>query len=163
MPSAFKLPVRDWSVLLATLAGTFAVAGTGSWITAAAIPDWYATLIKPNFNPPNWLFGPVWTTLYLMMSIAFWLSWRSAPASSHLRLIGIYVIQLAANLAWSILFFGMHWIFAALIDCLFLFGCIGVMMKYFSHHSRVSSWLLLPYAAWVAFASFLNGAIVWLN
>jgi tryptophan-rich sensory protein len=150
-------------MLVCLLIGTFAVAAIGGWLTIPSIPDWYAGLVKPGFNPPNNLFGPVWSLLYLMMSIAAWLAWRSASDHERNRVLLIYAGQLAVNLFWSALFFALHLTLAALADCLALLVLIIWMSLFFRRFSRTAGLLLLPYVIWVAFACFLNGAIVLLN
>jgi len=155
--------MHDWIMLACLLIGTFAIAAIGGWLTAPSIPDWYAGLTKPSFNPPNNLFGPVWSLLYLMMSIAAWLAWRSASGGERSRILLIYVGQLAVNLFWSALFFNLHLTLAALADCLTLLILIIWMSFFFGRFNRTAGWLLLPYIVWVAFACFLNGSIVMLN
>jgi tryptophan-rich sensory protein len=154
---------RDWLVLAGILAGTFAVAALGSWLTMPSIHGWYAGLAKPSFNPPDSLFGPVWSALYFLMSMAVWLAWRSAPPVWRLRVLLIYIAQLALNLFWSILFFALHLPLLALIDCLALLAAIVWAISVFRQFSPTAGWLLMPYAIWVAFACLLNGAIIHLN
>jgi len=115
--------------------------------------DWYASLNKPSWNPPPWIFGPVWTTLYLMMAVAAWLVWRRHGWN---RAIGIYLLQLLLNAAWTPVFFGLHqpgWAFAVIIA---LWLAIWLTMRAFARLNRAAAWLLAPYAAWVTFAAVLN-------
>jgi translocator protein len=134
----------------------------GLW-TGPEIPRWYRTLIKPSFNPPGWIFGPVWTTLYLLMAIAAWLVFN-APASSA-RTVGLsfFAVQLALNLAWSWIFFRKHAIGAAAVEVALLWCSIGATTLLFSQVSAAAAWLMAPYLAWVSFASILNVTIWRLN
>lgn len=129
----------------------------GSLFTFSAINDWYQFLAKPSFSPPNWLFGPVWIALYLMMGIAWYLAWkRGAPAK-------LFLIHLVFNCLWSIIFFGLKSPGLAFMEILVLWGLIVVVMVQFYHFNKLSTWLLLPYLLWVSFASFLNLSIYLLN
>lgn len=142
----------------------FLAAAIGSYATFPAIPTWYATLEKPFFSPPNWLFGPVWTILYLLMGIALYLVW-SAPDTKSLKRRGItlFFAQLVLNTCWSIVFFGLQSPLFALIVIIALWILILLTLKSFLKVSKVAGWLLVPYLAWVSFATLLNAAIVYLN
>ncbi|HVJ35217.1 MAG TPA: TspO/MBR family protein [Terriglobia bacterium] len=155
--------IRKILALVLILAATFGVGAVGAWVTAPNIPEWYESLNKPNFNPPNWLFAPIWSALYLLVSIAIWLAWQSAPAARRLGLLAIYGGHLALNMLWSIFFFAMHLPLLAYIDCLLLALVIAWMMVRFRRVNRFAAWLLAPYLLWVAFATLLNIAIVLLN
>ena len=121
----------------------------------------YARLVRPSFAPPNWLFGPVWTALYLMMAIAAWQVWQRAGAwSPPLR---AWYLQQALNAAWTPLFFGLGWRGLALLEMIALWIAILITALRFRPHSRPGFWLLLPYLAWVSFALLLNGGFWWLN
>jgi len=139
-----------------------AVGGISGYITADAIPDWYVNINKPSFNPPNWLFGPVWTTLYIMMGIAFFLIWKSHSPLKHKAML-IFSVQLILNFFWSILFFNFHLLGIALIEilCMWLFILLSIISFY--PVSKVAAYLLIPYLLWVSFASVLNFAIWQLN
>lgn len=130
-----------------------------SLVTAPNIPGWYAHLAKPSFNPPDGVFAPVWTTLYVLMAIAAWRVWRKV----ELRPLGLYALQLALNFAWSFLFFGAHAVGAALLEIALLFVLVLFTMRAFWRLDRIAGWLFLPYAAWVFFAGVLNAAIWRLN
>jgi translocator protein len=146
-------------VAIAELAGAI-----GSFFTLSAIPGWYAELIKPSFNPPNWIFGPVWITLYLLMGIAAFLTCRKNCGKPEVRqAIGIYAIQLILNIAWSIIFFGFHNSSCALVDIVMLWISIILTILAFYKISRLAAYLLLPYLAWVSFASVLNYYLMMLN
>jgi len=158
--------LRDALGLAAFLALSFAVAGAGGAITATSVGDWYPTLAKPAFNPPDWLFGPVWTLLYAMIAVAGWRVWRlrgwTTNGTLNAELLA-WALQLGLNLCWSFVFFGARMIGAALIEILVLLAAIGVTIALFRRVDRLAAWLLAPYAAWVAFAALLNAALWRLN
>ena len=136
----------------------------GSVFTARAIPTWYATLIKPSFNPPNWVFAPVWTILYILMGLALYLVWRRGLAASGVRLALIFfALQLALNIAWSFIFFNCHSPFYALLEIAALWLSIMLTIGLFYQVSKPAAWLLMPYILWVSFASFLNYMVWRLN
>lgn len=144
------------SILLPAAAGTI-----GSLFTFSAIPTWYAALTKPAFGPPNWLFGPVWTILYLMMGIAMFLVWQKAKAvKPYLR---VFIIQLILNALWSIVFFGQQNPGLAFVVIVALWLAILWNIILFLRVSKTAGWLLVPYLLWVSFASILNYSIFALN
>lgn len=129
----------------------------GSVFTINSIPTWYVTLNKPVFSPPNWVFGPVWTILYILMGISLYLVWLKKKVPN------VFWFQLALNAVWSIIFFGMKNPTLAFIDIIALWVSIVLTMKAFSKTNKLAGNLLIPYLIWVSFASFLNLAIVVLN
>jgi tryptophan-rich sensory protein len=136
----------------------------GSFITAPAIPTWYAALIKPAFNPPSWLFAPVWITLYTLMGIALFLVWRRGWEEPAVRAaLGVFALQLLLNALWTPLFFGFHWLLPALFEIVLLWILILLTILRFRRLSPAAGWLLLPYLAWVSFAVVLNFSLWWLN
>jgi tryptophan-rich sensory protein len=136
----------------------------GSFFTGPAIPTWYASLTKPSFNPPNWVFGPVWTLLYILMGIAAYLVWRRGFGDPQARIaLVFFLVQLVLNAAWSALFFGLQSPPAALAEIIVLWVAILVTTVLFWRVTPLSGVLLLPYLGWVSFASILNAAIVRLN
>lgn len=147
---------------LGSLAGfLILVVGGGIAIGILTAPgDWYAVLRKPWFNPPAWVFGPVWTVLYALIAIAGWRTWRRAPRSPAMR---VWIAQLLLNFAWSPVFFAAHRIDAAFAVIGLLLIAIGAFIVLTWRTDRTSAALFLPYACWVAFASALNGAILFLN
>ncbi|MBU3759783.1 MAG: tryptophan-rich sensory protein [Candidatus Omnitrophica bacterium] len=152
MTAAFKKNVRVLvCILLCQLAGFL-----GAWLTVPALPVWYAGLQKPWFNPPNWIFGPVWTLLYAMMGVVLAILW-GLPAS-RLKTLGIrlFLIQLIFNAAWSGLFFGLRNPGWALADILILLSLLAVIAGVLRKISWPAFFLWLPYTAWVAFAAVLN-------
>ncbi|MDZ4734718.1 MAG: TspO/MBR family protein [Rhodospirillaceae bacterium] len=140
-----------------------AVSAIGGWFTAQSVDGWYQTLAKPPFNPPDGVFAPVWIALYISMGIAAWLVWRRAGFTGARRALGLFLIQLALNLLWTIFFFGLKAPGLALIEILLLLAAIAGTIRAFAPIDRTAAWLLVPYLAWVAFAALLNGAIWWLN
>ena len=152
------------AIVVSELAGII-----GSFFTVSAIPTWYATLAKPALNPPAWVFGPVWTTLYALMGIAAFLVWSSYAEATSDRKRGIKIalslfgIQLVLNTLWSIIFFGLHSPGGALIEIVFLWLAILATIIAFAKISRPAAWLLVPYILWVSFAMYLNYTIWMLN
>ncbi|MBI4038125.1 tryptophan-rich sensory protein [Candidatus Daviesbacteria bacterium] len=131
--------------------------GVGSIFTFSSIPTWYVTLNKPFFSPPNWIFGPVWTTLYILMGISLYLVWIKNKVPT------VFWTQLILNAVWSIIFFGLQNPSLALVDIVALWIAIVLTIKAFYPISKPASYLLIPYLAWVSFASILNLSIVLLN
>ena len=136
----------------------------GSVFTNSAIPNWYAGLVKPALNPPAWVFGPAWTTLYALMGIAAFLIWRMGWERKEVKMaLGVFGIQLSLNSVWSIIFFGLQNPGWALVDIVFLWLAIVWTMVVFYKISRPAAYLLVPYLLWVSFASYLNYSIWVLN
>jgi tryptophan-rich sensory protein len=141
-----------------------AVGGLSGYATSRGVATWYPTLVKPSFNPPAWVFGPVWTVLYLMMGVAAFLVWRKGLATDGVRLaLAVFAVQLALNGLWSILFFGMQSPAWALVEILLLWLAIGATVVLFRRVVPTAAALLLPYWAWVSFATLLNASLWWLN
>jgi len=130
----------------------------GSIFTAPAVKTWYPTLIKPSFKPPNWLFAPVWTALFLLMAIAMFLVWKKDKKG-----LGIFFTQLVFNILWSIMFFGLKSPLLGFIVIVVLWILILMTIVKFFKISKPAGWLLIPYILWVSFASILNLAILILN
>lgn len=150
--------------LLASIALCELVGLLGTPFTIAAIPTWYASLVKPAFSPPNWLFGPVWTFLYFLMGIAFFLIWKLGWKKRRVRTAELFfLIQLALNFLWPLAFFGLRVPLLGLLTILMLWGLILMTMKQFYSLSKTAFSLLIPYLLWVSFAAVLNAAIVALN
>ncbi len=141
----------------------FAAAAAGSVWTSSSVDTWYAQLHKPALNPPNWLFGPVWSVLYLCMAASAWLVWRNAGWSGGRYALVLFFAQLGLNVTWSALFFGLRLPGAALVEVLVLLLAIIATAISFLPFSRTAFWLMIPYAAWVSFASHLNAEIWRLN
>ena len=136
-------------------------------MTADEINNWYSTLNKPSFNPPNWLFGPAWTTLYTLMGISFGLVWNKLEEKGFklfdLRGNSLFFIQFILNLAWSTIFFSWHHIGIALVEIIVLWICILLTIIHFYRFHKLAGILLIPYILWVSFATVLTGAIFYLN
>jgi benzodiazapine receptor len=152
-----------WLVLLLFVMACFGVATLGSFWTSSSVNTWYTGLRKPWFTPPSWIFAPVWSTLYLLMAFSGWLVWRAAGWSGSRVALSLFFGQLALNLAWSGLFFGLRRPDLALVDIGFLLAAIVSTALAFRTFSSLASWLLAPYALWVAFAMLLNFKIWRLN
>ncbi len=152
---------------LAAAVGFGAVVGTAailaSLVTVPEIPGWYHSLTQPGFTPPDWLFGPVWTVLYLMIAASGWLVWRRRGFRGARAGFSVFALQLALNTAWSFLFFGLHRPGLALADMAGLWVAIAATGLLFGRTSRVAAALLIPYLAWVSYAAALNAAIWTLN
>ena len=146
------------SILIAQLAGAI-----GSIFSATSISTWYANLTKPEFSPPNWLFGPVWIILYTLMGIAAYFIWKKRQNKSARVMLWFYGIHLALNALWSILFFGFKNPFLAYIEIIFLWGMVMIITLRFSKIEKNTGYLFLPYAFWVTFATLLNFTIWMLN
>ena len=154
----------QWIALACAVAACFATAGIASLYTTPAIPTWYASLQKPAWTPPAWVFGPVWTLLYLSMAVAAWLVWRERGfAGAGLLALTLFAVQLALNALWSIVFFGWRRPGLALVEIHFLWAAIFATMLSFWRVSQPAAWLIWPYLVWVTFAGFLNLAIWRLN
>jgi tryptophan-rich sensory protein len=150
---------------IAALAVCFAASGIGAIFMADdSISNWYAGLQKPNITPPDWVFGPVWTTLYLLMGISVFIVWNKGLDEPKVKqALGLFLIQLFLNTAWTPLFFGLHLILAALIEIMLLWLAILATFLAFKRISVLSGMLLLPYLIWVGYAVILNGSIWYLN
>jgi translocator protein len=148
--------------LVVSIVLPLAVGGLSSIFTISAISTWYAALNKPFFNPPNWLFGPAWTILYFLMGISFYLLWNAKKKGKE-KAIQLFLIQLALNFFWSIIFFGWHSPQAALLEIVALWIFIFLTIRQSLSISKTAAYLLYPYLAWVSFASILNLFIVLLN
>lgn len=155
---------RDIAALVLLVAVTLGAGWVSSFATMPNIPTWYAALEKPSFNPPNTIFPIVWTALYIFMAVAAWLVWRTpAPAPRRRSALVLYFIQLVVNVAWSFAFFGAHSPLAGLVVIGILIVAIVATILAFRHISGLAALLMLPYLAWVAFATVLNAAIFSLN
>ena len=156
IPTFLKLII---AILISELAGSI-----GSLFTFPSITGWYTTLAKPELAPPNWVFGPVWTTLFALMGIASFIVWRKGWSHKKVRVaLTFFVIQLILNTFWSIIFFGMHNPGGAFIEIIFLWFAILATLISFYKISKGAGYLLVPYLLWVSFAAYLNYSIWMLN
>ncbi len=147
------------SIIICQLAGII-----GSFFTVSSVSTWYLTLNKPFFNPPSWLFGPVWITLYFLMGISLYIVWNKGIGSKEAKIaISIFGVQLILNTLWSIIFFGINSPLFAFIEIILLWIAIVMTIVYFYRISKTASYLLVPYLLWVSFAAILNFAIYYLN
>ena len=153
--------LRDIFVLVGFVSLCLAVGGVSGYFTLAGVREWFPTLVKPSFNPPSWLFAPVWTVLYIMMGLAAWLVWRQG-GDTNLAL-WMFFIQLALNFLWSFLFFNLRRIDVALLQILVLWISIAVTLSLFWGVDQRAGLLLMPYLAWVGFAGLLNASLWRLN
>lgn len=154
---------RDIFGLVGFLLACLAVSAIGGAVTATSVGTWYQDLQKPPFNPPDWVFAPVWTTLYVLLAVAGWRIWRRLPVAGGAAALAAFAAQLALNLIWSVLFFGFRSIGGGLVDVVLLLAAIVVTARLFWAIDRPAGLLLAPYAAWVAFALVLNAALWGLN
>ena len=156
IPSVLKLAI---AVAVSEFAGV-----VGSVFTVPSISTWYATLARPELAPPNWVFGPVWTTLFALMGVAAFLVWQKGLNRKDVRVaLWVFFLQLVLNTLWSIVFFGLHSPGAALIEIAILWVSILATILTFYKVSKAAAYLLLPYIVWVTFAAYLNYAIWALN
>ena len=140
---------------------TYSASFIGGMATISFKEPWYSELIKSNYNPPDWIFAPVWTTLYLMMTLAIWFFWHSKKRD--MNTIYIYFIHIVFNTTWSIVFFGLHQILFALIVLLILIFLIAILIIRFKRVNLVSYYLMIPYLLWTLYALFLNFNLLILN
>ena len=157
------ISVRTINTLLICLLLPLIVGGISGYATASGIQEWYVTLHKPSFNPPNYLFGPVWTFLYFLMGISVFIIWRSNLGMKRADALKIFSIQLTLNFLWSFLFFKFKLIGVAFAEILLIWLTIVLMIVVFRRVNKVAAYLQIPYLLWVTFASILNGAIWLLN
>lgn len=154
----------SWWRLALCIAVTEGAGGIGSIFTFSEIGSWYAGLVKSPITPPNWLFGPMWISLYFLMGLALYMAWvgrgRSQWGGTALALFGI---QLFLNVLWSVIFFGLHELLFGFVEIIFLWFFIAATIVEFREIDRRAGYLLLPYIAWVTAATLLNLSIVWLN
>lgn len=153
-------PVFKFIISLAIPLAVGAIAGA---FTSSSVQGWFTTINKPSFNPPNWIFAPVWTTLYVLMGIAFFLIWKSNDGIHKRTAIIFYSVQLLLNFLWSFIFFYAQQPGWAVVDIIALWLMILMTIIFFAKISKPAAWLLLPYICWVSFATALNFAIWKLN
>ena len=137
--------------------------GLGGYFTFISVETWYQTLNKPNFNPPDWVFGPVWTTLYILMGISVWLVWKRKPSADRTIGIRIFWVQLFFNILWTYIFFGIQKIGLSFLEIIFLIFLIFSNIIYFLKIDKIAGYLLIPYLIWVLYASVLTYNIWILN
>lgn len=156
--------LREYWILAGFIAAALVAGVIGGWATSSSVGSWYLELTKPKWNPPDWIFGPVWTVLYLLMAIAVFRVWvlrHRVPAAR--TVVVVYFSQLALNCAWSVLFFGLRMPGWALVDLVVLLMLLAWLQVYLWEIDQVAGALWLPYVIWVSFAGALNAAIWRLN
>lgn len=158
-----RITGAQWLGLVGFLAACYLVAGIGSIFTAPAIKGWYRGLHKPSFNPPNWVFGPVWGLLYFMMALAAWMVWQRVGLGHGAWPLWLFTGQLVLNLLWSFIFFGLRRPGWAMAEIVLLWLAIGATAIAFWQVWQAAGWLMAPYWGWVTFAAVLNFAIWRLN
>ncbi len=160
--------MKNYIKLIISILIPLAIGYFSSFFNLNAIPTWYATLNKPFFNPPNWIFGPVWTILYVLIGISIYLVWTSkakikSEKQRKKKAYYIFAIQLILNFLWTVLFFGLNLILPALIEIILLWFAILINIIFVYKISKTSSYLLIPYFLWVSFATLLNIYFLILN
>ncbi|AEV97626.1 TspO protein [Niastella koreensis] len=155
--------MNKWLTILLCIGLPLAVGGVSAYVTIQNVQSWYPGLVKPFFNPPNTVFGPVWTVLYILMGISFYLVLRKPSSEKKKHAIILFLIQLLLNFWWSILFFRFHLTGIALVDIVLLWLFIILMIRRFYQVSGKAANLQWPYLAWVSFASVLNASVWYLN
>ena len=150
---------KFWKFIISIVV-PFIIAGIGSFFTSSSVGTWYVTLVKPVFNPPSWVFGPVWTVLYLLMGISLYMVWIKRVEIKAMIFFGV---QLFLNALWSIIFFGLNNPLYAFIEIILLWFSIVFTIYYFYKIEKTAAYLLIPYLLWVSFAAILNFSIMILN
>ena len=149
--------------LLVSLALPLGLGVIAGLFTSASVPEWYATLNRPSFSPPNWLFGPVWTVLYILLGFSFFLIWKQTVSKERNIAIFVFIIQLVLNFAWSFIFFYFNLIGFALIEIILLWISIIIMIVVFYKIKPIAGYINIPYFLWVTFATILNASYYFLN
>lgn len=149
--------------LLISIALPLGVGAIAGMFTAQAVPEWFASLNRPWFSPPNWVFGPVWTFLYLLMGISFFLIWKQDANRNRKLAFVVYFVQLLLNFAWSFIFFYFKMIGLALVEIVLLWLTIVAMLVLFHRVKPAAAYLNVPYLLWVTFATILTAGYFWLN
>jgi tryptophan-rich sensory protein len=139
------------------------IGGLSGYATMVEVTGWYTTLHKPSFNPPNTVFGPVWSLLYLLMGISLYLIWKQPKSSDRNKAVGVFFVQITLNFFWSIIFFNLHSIDFALVEIIAMWLAILAMIVIFYRVNKPAALLQIPYICWVSFATLLNAAIYYLN
>ncbi len=159
-----KFSIKEIPQLVVSLIIVFVAGGIGTIFTLSQIPTWYAALVKPSWAPPNWVFGPVWTTLYVLIGIALFLVWREGINRKDVKIaLSIFAVQLILNVLWSVIFFGYNSLFGGLITVIILWIAILANIIAFYRVSKPAGLLLIPYIIWVSIASYLNYSVYILN
>ena len=158
-----KSELNKVAKLVIAIAIPLLIGFAGSFFTVASVDSWYATLNKPSFSPPNWLFGPAWTVLYVLIGLSFYLVWQKGFGSDKRKALGVFSIQLFLNFLWSILFFSLKSPMLAFAEIILLWPAIIANIIVFYKISKQAGHLLIPYLLWVSFAAVLNFSVWMLN
>ena len=148
--------MHRWLALVLFIVAAFAAAAVGGVATGSSVTTWYLTINKPSWNPPGWVFGPVWSALYLMMAVAAWRVWLRRTEPGAPLTLRLWFVQLGLNLLWSVLFFGLRRPDLALLEIVLLWSVLAVLQFRLARFDRPAALLWAPYLAWVSFATFLN-------
>jgi len=155
---------QDYKKLAISLLLPLIAATIGSYFTFTEINTWYAQLNKPFYNPPNWLFGPVWSILYILMGVSYYIIWTSKTSKKKLKTAtNAFITQLSLNTLWSVMFFGRHQILLSLLEIVALLNSVAIMIYYFNKINKNAAKLQIPYLLWCGFATILNLGILLLN
>ena len=152
--------LKDYIALAVFALLSLVFAAAGGAVTATSVDSWYPELAKPWFNPPAWVFAPVWTVLFALMALAAWWVWQREPSESRRAALILHLVQLVLNLAWTVLFFGLQAIAAAFFQVLVVWLAVAAMIERYSRVDRLAALISLPYLAWLTFAALLN-AVLW--
>jgi tryptophan-rich sensory protein len=164
MESSGQITIHSYPKLAAAILFCLIVGSLGSLVTTTGSGSWYASLEKPFFAPPNWVFAPVWITLFILMGIALYLIWQCGTENRDVQIaLGIFGVQFILNVIWSFLFFGLQSPLLGLIDIILLWVMIAATIRVFYRVKKSAAYFLIPYIAWVTLASALNGAIYFMN
>jgi tryptophan-rich sensory protein len=164
MNSSGKITIQSYPKLIAAILFCLIVGSLGSLVTTTGPGSWYTSLEKPFFAPPNWVFAPVWITLFILMGIALYLIWQSGTENRDVQIaLGFFGVQFILNVIWSFLFFGLRSPLLGLIDIILLWIMIGATIGAFYRVKKIAAYFLIPYIAWVTIATALNGAVYLLN
>jgi translocator protein len=155
--------MKKYLYLIACIVFTMSIGAFGGIATASGVNDWYITAAKPSFNPPNYIFGPVWSFLYLLMGVSFYLILKTPKTTYRNQAIFIFLLQLALNFLWSFIFFKFQLLGIAFFEILLLWSSILGMILIFKRINKTAANLQIPYLLWVSFATVLNGSIWFLN
>ncbi len=154
------LNLKDIPRLIVSIIIVFIAGAVGTIFTSSQIPTWYATLAKPSWAPPNWVFGPVWTTLYVLIGVALFLVWKECVDRKDVKIaLSVFAVQLVLNILWSVIFFGLHSLLEGLLTVIILWMTILANIIVFYRVSRPAGLLLVPYLVWVTIASYLNYSV----
>jgi tryptophan-rich sensory protein len=153
----------NWPRLLGCIIGIEIIGNIGSLATFSQIITWYAGLVKPSFNPPSWVFGPVWTILFILIGISLYIAWSKATQKQTKKILTIFSVQMILNVLWSFVFFGWHQPGLAFIEIILLWFAIVLTIIEFNKISKLAAGLLVPYLLWVSFATILTFAVWQLN